>query len=318
MAETTGIAWCDSTFNPWIGCTRVSPGCDHCYAAVSRPAVSLHIEWGTGKPRHRTGRQNWHQPRRWNKAREIAMGEYALGKAPEPKRHLVFCASLADVFDNEVPAEWRNDLWALMRSTPYLTWLVLTKRIGNAKLMLPWRLGPNPVPWPNVWIGASVVNQDEADRDIPKLLATPAAKRFVSYEPALGPVGFWYWLKRPHQIDNRVHPSLDWIIVGGESGPKARPFDVAWARSTVAQCKAAGVPVFVKQFGSFCIDRNDAEFDGCNSSAWPEGTDDKTKDHPFGYESPYQGAPVRVRLHDRAGADPAEWPEDLRVQEFPA
>jgi protein gp37 len=124
------------------------------------------------------------KPRAWNKAR-----------LKDGKTHRVFCASLADVFDNEVPTKWRNDLFTLMWETPALTWLLLTKRIGNARHMLPFTT------LRNVWLGATIVNQEEADRDVPKLLATPAAKRFISYEPALGPVD-WSEVSR-HRLDHR-------------------------------------------------------------------------------------------------------------------
>jgi protein gp37 len=266
MAETTGIAWCDSTFNAWIGCTKVSPGCDHCYAEAldARHRWGGATHWGTAVPRMRTSEANWRKPLAWNRARE-----------KDGKRHLVFTNSLADVFDNEVPNHYREDLFGLIGSTPSLTWLLLTKRIGNVSKMTPgWN-------WPNVWLGASIVNQAEADRDIPKLLATPAAVRFVSYEPALGPVNFgdWLILGRWDSVGRELPKrGIDWIIVGGESRQgkyAARPFDLAWARSAVAQCRAAGVPCFVKQLGS------------------------------------------TMNLKDRAGADPEEWPADLRIQEFP-
>jgi len=248
--ENSKIEWTTHTFNPWIGCTKVGPGCDHCYAEAldKRHRWKGDTHWGAGKPRMRTSQANWAKPRAWNKARK-----------KDGKTHRVFCASLADVFDNEVPTEWRNDLFNLIWETPALTWLLLTKRIGNAKHMLPLTL------LPNVWLGATIVNQEEAERDVPKLLATPVAIRFVSYEPALGPVDWTAW------------PGIDWIIVGGEStqGGQARPFDIEWAYNTVTQAVDIGAAPFVKQLGS------------------------------------------RQGLKDRAGADPAEWPIDLRIQSFP-
>lgn len=251
MAELTDISWTHSTFNPWIGCTKVSPGCDHCYAEAldKRHRWGGDTHWGTGKPRKRTSPAYWRQPYTWNK-KAAASGQ--------PWR--VFCASLADVFDNEVPDDWRWELRDLILATPSLTWLLLTKRIGLARDK-PWLTDH-----PNVWIGATIVNQEEADRDVAKLLRTPAAKRFVSYEPALGPVD---WSK---------FPGLDWIIVGGESmqGARARYFAVTWAENTIRQARSIQAAPFVKQLGS------------------------------------------TVGMKDRAGADPAEWPEDLRVQEFPA
>jgi len=250
MAEITGIAWCDSTFNPWIGCTKVGPGCDHCYAEAidNRHRWQGATHWGAGKPRMRTSVSNWQKPIAWNRKAE------ASGK---PWR--VFCASLADVFDNEVPDEWRADLWSLIHATPALTWLLLTKRIGNVQKMLDGQ-------FPNVWIGATIVNSEEAARDVTKLLAVNGvAKRFISFEPALGPV------------DWTAYPGIDWIIVGGEStqGGKAREFNLEWAYNTVTQAVDIGAAPFVKQLGS------------------------------------------RQGLKDRAGADPDEWPTDLRIREFP-
>jgi protein gp37 len=286
MAETSAISWTRSTFNPWIGCTRVSPGCDACYAAVSTPARSMAIKWGPGEQRRRTSIHNWNQPRRWNKLAPDTTFAGRKGFWP------VFCSSLADVFDNEVPDEWRRDLWDLIEETPNLTWMLLTKRIGNVARLA------RTVGWldrKNVWLGITVVNQEEADRDIPKLLATPASKRWISYEPALGAVNFEpYFEQYPDFNGVRVvqnHTGIDWVIVGGESdqaGAKARPFNINWAHSTIAQCKRAGVAAFVKQMGSNLVGEIDHELHD-------------------GY------AP----LLDRAGADPAEWPEDLRVQEFP-
>lgn len=325
MAEQSRIAWTKSTFNPWMGCTKVSPGCEHCYASVSTPARTMGIQWGAGQARIRTSPSNWAKPLVWNK-RAQQSGEF----------WPVFCSSLADVFDNEVPDQWRAALFALIASTPYLTWLLLTKRIGNVASMIQQPGMQKCGLPPNVWLGATIVNQAEADRDIPKLLATPAAKRFVSYEPALGPVDWHLDLTTVAErirvktfLENggdvafmqSIGCMLDWIIVGGESdqpGMKARPFDVEWARSTVRQCKAHGVPVFVKQLGSapknWCAALLNADADHLA---------DCEADHCDNYEAGEQGvicfqAGARcVYLEDRAGADPAEWPEDLRVQEFP-
>ena len=207
MAEITGIAWTDATFNPWIGCTQISPGCDHCYAEAldKRHRWGGATHWGDGVPRKRTSDAYWRQPLRWD--RHAANGLLPDGKTPSNgRRPRVFCASLADVFDNEVDPQWRIDLLELIAKTAELDWLLLTKRIGNAHRMLDEALAVMShgltrwadVPWPNVWIGATVVDQEEAERDVPKLLATPAAVRFVSYEPALGPVD---WTK---------FPGLDW------------------------------------------------------------------------------------------------------------
>ncbi len=231
MAERTEIAWCDSTFNPWVGCTKVSAACDHCYAE----------SWGkrTGHPelwigeRRRTTAAYWRQPLKWNKAARIA-----------GVRRRVFCASLADVFDNQAPEEWRLDLWELISMTPCLDWLLLTKRPQNIAKMLPEAcLGPAAFalkwPWTNVWLGTTVENQEEADRRVPHLLATPAAMHFLSCEPLLGRIHL------PAQ-DTYWHP-IDWVIVGGESGPHARPMHPDWALAIRDQCAAAGVSFFMKQ-----------------------------------------------------------------------
>jgi protein gp37 len=153
MAENSKIEWTNHTFNPWEGCQKVGPGCDHCYAEARDQRFTGGKHWGPGAPRRRTSPANWNQPLRWNK---LAQHNAERG-LPRPR---VFCASLADVFDNAVPTGWRDDLWALIASTPHLDWLLLTKRPGNIAAMLPpsWGAG-----WPNVWLGCTVVNQTEAD-----------------------------------------------------------------------------------------------------------------------------------------------------------
>jgi len=267
MAAITGISWTKSTFNPWIGCTKVGPGCDHCYAE-SRMDSRLHIvNWGPGQPRKRTRPANWNGPVKWNA--EAPSSEFAGIKGYWP----VFCSSLADVFDNEVPEDWRIELFELIRATPNLTWQLLTKRIGNAKKMIDrvistLDIGHDPAfaawPWPNVWIGATVVNQEEADRDVPKLLDVPAAKRFVSIEPMLGPIDLKrittktlypsleaIFVRERNALYSGDNDGLDWVICGGESGKDARPMHPDWARSLRDQCVNAGVPYFFKQWGEY-------------------------------------------------------------------
>lgn len=257
MGADTAIEWAHHTFNPWTGCTKVSPGCDHCYAESWAKRSGM-VEWGD-HPRRRTSAANWRQPLKWNAAALTA-----------GTRARVFCASLADVFDNQAPDEWRADLARLIEATPALDWLLLTKRIGNAEKMLR-AMFPGGVP-SNVWLGATVVNQEEAHRDVPKLLFVKNKLRitvtFLSMEPLLGPVdlksitlrshgprdelsstlGDWISPLRGAFIDS---PTLDWIIVGGESGPKARPMHPDWARSLRDQCAAAGVPFLFKQWGEW-------------------------------------------------------------------
>ena len=259
MAENTKIEWTDHTFSPWTGCTKVSPACDHCYAE-GWAKRSGHVKWGSGQPRRRTSDANWRMPLKWNREAERT------GVRPR-----VFCASLADVFDNEVDPAWRADLFKLIADTQNLNWLLLTKRVGNVMKManevadMPrtgshtghliahqWRNGSPPK---NVWLGATVVNQEEADRDIPKLLTVPAAKRFLSIEPMLGPVDLNYVRQRIQaqrsQLARAINGEtwLDWVIVGSESGPGARPMSPDWARSIRDQCEEAGVALFVKQMG---------------------------------------------------------------------
>jgi protein gp37 len=253
VAEKTSIEWTHHTFNPWWGCQKVSPGCDHCYAeTLDRRTGGAH--WGPHAERRLT--KDWSGPRRWNKRCE------KLGT-----RERVFCASMADVFDNAVPAEWRVQLFALIRETPNLDWLLLTKRPQNIEQMF-------PLDWwdcrENVWIGTTVENQEEAKRRIPHLLAVPARVHFLSCEPLLGPLDLRRWIEPPrvhHHPSNdqestavqalvevacrKLAPRIDWVIAGGESGPRARPLSTQWARELRDQCKAAGVPFLWKQWGEW-------------------------------------------------------------------
>jgi protein gp37 len=261
MAETTGIAWTDSTFNPWIGCTKVSPGCDNCYASVSAPARSMRIVWGAGQPRHRTSTQNWKAPEFWNSRHQ----EFA---ATHGRRRRVFCASLADVFDNEVPNQWRADLFKLIDATPHLDWLLLTKRVGNVLPML-LEIGRERLPV-NVWQGISAVNQDEARRDLPKLGRLEATVRWVSYEPALGELDLFETVmtkEGPRQLIE----GLDWVIAGGESGTKARPIRREWVDLVREQCDRCGVAFFFKQWGGATATAGGCELDGAAVKAWPHG-----------------------------------------------
>jgi len=244
VAENSKIEWTDHTFNPWEGCQKVGPGCDHCYAETrnARFGGGTAPNWGPGAPRRRTSEANWKKPGDWNKAHAEFFAQHG-------RRQRVFCASLADVFDNEVDPQWRADLFALINATPHLDWLLLTKRIGNVPAMV--SIIPGWVP-PNVWLGATVVNQTEADRDIPKLLAVPARVRFLSIEPMLGPISFegLFASQRVNDGTNALE-ALSWVICGGESGPGARPMHPEWARSLRDQCAAAGVPFLFKQWGEW-------------------------------------------------------------------
>lgn len=296
MGKVTKIKWTDSTFSPWWGCQRVSPGCEHCYAETFSKRVGLKI-WGPGE-RRQFGDKHWREPLKWEAAAKAS-----------GKRHLVFCASMADVFEDRRDLDApRARLWALIRDTPHLTWLLLTKRPEKAgELWMDAHANATGMEdagvsdWQeNVWLGTTVEDQKRADERIPHLLRVPAVVRFLSCEPLLGPVDLRRWLNDPcdcnvpafegagqHSPRCRTFSvpwGIDWVIGGGESGPGARPCDVAWLRSLRDQCKVAGVPYFNKQLG-----------------ARPE-------------MSP---GPISWPCTDQKGGDPDEWPEDLRVMEWP-
>lgn len=249
MAENTKIEWADHTFNPWLGCTKVSPACDNCYAESWSQRFHGPI-WGAGQPRRRTSPQTWRQPIKWD--------DYA---RQHGVRHRVFCASLADVFDAEVSQQWRHDLFAMIRQTPNLDWLLLTKR---PKLMAEYAaMFPLPV---NVWAGTTVENQSMAELRIPYLLQTKATVRFLSCEPLLGPIDFNALSDDVENLNalsglrenpfgaivtRRMGSKIDWVIAGGESGPNARPSHPDWFRSLRDQCEAAGTAFHFKQWGEF-------------------------------------------------------------------
>lgn len=237
--ENSNIAWTDNTFNPWMGCTKVSPGCLNCYAEFRMDTRWKKVKWGKGNPRKRTTAANWMQPLRWNEQ-----------AAEAGTRTLVFCASLADVFDNEVDGAWRDDVFALINSTPHLDWQLLTKRPGEAV-----KYAANH-PWPdNAWIGVSIEDQKRAAR-AQIITRIPAPVRFLSVEPLLGPV----------QLDLT---GIDWVICGGESGHKCRPMEADWARSVRDQCRVAGVAFFFKQVGGRTPDAGGHLLDGVVHHAFP-------------------------------------------------
>lgn len=339
MAANSKIQWCDHTFQ----CVKCSPQGNRIVKAES----------------------GWKEPLKWDRAAKEAC-----------ERHRVFCASLADVFedwtgimlDAESVQLWkawdadkwkasadrprprwsplimqdvRNRLFCLIDATPNLDWMLLTKRPENiAKMMPEWQTDPTGLthlnwPRPNLWLGVSVENQQAADERIPILLRTPAAVRFLSCEPLLDQIDLekvaitvspgyfgdsfhaYHRPGTPQQIaDLPPYPAIDWVIVGGESGPKARPCGVEWIRSVVEQCKAASVPVFVKQMGGNIITRNDMIEDVFNNgeSGWP---DPQVEHNINGFREDHQGADCRIRLNDKKGGDMTEWPEDMRVRQMP-
>lgn len=224
MGENSKIEWCTHTFNPWVGCTKVGPPCDNCYAEKWAERWGK-VTWGPHGERRRTSPENWKKPLKWN--------EDAFENGGDPP--LVFCASLADWLDNQAPDAWRLDLASLIDRTPQLNWLLLTKRIQNFAKHAPWLNGDVP---PNVWLGITCGDQAEYDRDWPKLRELKAPVRFISYEPALGPLRI-------------QEPAPDWIICGGESGPKARPMNPQWAIELRMDCQLYDVPFFFKQWGEW-------------------------------------------------------------------
>ena len=230
MGENSAIEWTDHTFNPWIGCQHVSPGCDHCYAETMMDHRYGKVEWGPHGERKRTSDENWKKPIRWN-------AEGRTFKRENGHRQRVFCASLADVFDNQVEPSWREDLFALIRECRRLDWLLLTKRPQNILKMLPSDWGDG---YRNVWLGVTAENQMYFDQRWSLLSKIPAAVKFISYEPAIGP------LRLP------AHGLVpDWLISGGESGGRARPLKRRWIRDVIADCRNHGIAVFHKQWGTY-------------------------------------------------------------------
>jgi protein gp37 len=284
MGQDSKIEWTHHTFNPWRGCTKVSPGCVNCYAdTLSKRNPGTLGVWGRNGSRVVAGESYWKQPHKWNAAAQAA-GE----------RHRVFCASLADVFEGfgSMPNEAapvveaaRRRLWEVIDATPALDWLLLTKRPENVKWFVPshWLMDGYP---PNVWIGTSVEDQQRADERIPHLLTIPARVRFLSCEPLLGPVDLSAYLTACEWCGGSTYDShdcyaptgLDWVIVGGESGHGARPMHPTWARSLRDQCNAATVAYFFKQWGEFRPQRDgdvdDATIQPKDFGSWsfPDGS----------------------------------------------
>ena len=226
MGKDSRIEWTDHTFNPWWGCVKVSPACKNCYAEAWAKRVGSAV-WGAKADRRFFGDSHWVEPKRWNREAE-----------QKGERHRVFCASMADVFEDRRDLDlWRQKLAGLISETPALDWLLLTKRPENAASLAPWGSV-----WPeNVWLGTSVETQAWAERRLPVLGSIPAKIRFLSCEPLLANLDLSAWLE----------PHIHWVIAGGESGPRARPSDPQWFRSLRDQCIDAGVPFHFKQWGNW-------------------------------------------------------------------
>lgn len=254
--ENSLIQWTDHTFNPWEGCTKVSPGCFHCYAETrnARFGGGTAPNWGKGAPRRRTSESNWNKPKKWN----------ADFWPKNPARQRVFCASLADWLDDEVPIKWLADLLKLIHDTPNLDWLLLTKRPENWEKRVRlaqahhfdfgdrnvcgwlWDWVEHQLPPANIWLGTTVEDQPRAIERIPRIQSIPARVRFLSCEPLLGPLDLKFM-------------TMSWVICGGESGPGARPMDIAWARQLHRQCSDLGIPFFMKQLGGVSDHRGELD-----------------------------------------------------------
>lgn len=362
MSDSSNIEWTDATWNPVVGCSRVSAGCDHCYAVgMTRRLEGMSKAGGFGLTGNRkevyrgltielpqaafdkgcgvNGRHFNGEVRCVEEALSVPLGW------KKPKR--IFVNSMSDLFHPKVPFEFIDRVFAVMLLCRQHKFQILTKR---PERMAEWFSHQLPDGWeplntfqrvvlhavaccndvlgrpfggeehayeeeitwpsPNVWLGTSCEDQAAADERVPHLIRCPATVRFLSCEPLLGPIDLDQCGATPCEAvrsPDDIAPSqpwrgVDWVIVGGESGPRARSCDVDWIRSIVRQCREAAVPCFVKQMGSL-IGATDPS--GPEVRAWGETRIVMGSDG------------VRFLLKDKKGGDPAEWPEDLRVREFP-
>jgi protein gp37 len=311
----TNIEWATKVWNPTRGCSRVSEGCRHCYA--ERQAIRHAGPGGSYEGLVRMGKQGpvW--------TGEVRLIEDKLGEPMswrKPER--VFVNSMSDLFHESLGWERHIDrVWQTMVDVDRHDYLVLTKRAENMRdYVSDWYRRSMAKVLPQIWLGVSVEDQATADERIPLLLQTPAAVKFVSYEPALGPVDFRDWLTTREPITRfeaftpeakaaypvppttLVRGGVDWVIVGAESGPGARLFDLEWARSTVRQCSRAGATAcFVKQLGPKPVTLSAEVLGSGRTIRWLDG----------------QRAGYQHQMRDRKGGDMGEWPGDLTIREFP-
>lgn len=341
MSDTTTIEWATASWSPWEGCTKVSAGCANCYAETRNHRFGMD-NWGKGKPRQRTSAAYWKRPLAWNRKLQCdvcgrwfdtssgfcdgvaihfkpdSVTDYCPGRS---FHRLRIFPSLCDWLDDEVPIEWLADFLRLIHDTPNLDWLLLTKRPENfeARMEQVWKkaasdaasgiafdwLRGNLIP-ANVWLGTSVENQRCADERISQLLRIPAKLRFLSVEPMLEEVDLVRSSAIWSDMNGKIRPNyqqpgrhVDWVIVGGESGPSARPCHVDWVRGIVRQCQDAGVPCFVKQLGS------EARVIACSECG------------EIGCDCRGATRTTHLLLKHPKGGNPAEWPADLQVRQFP-
>lgn len=241
MGANSKIEWTHHTFNPWWGCVRISPACKHCYAETWAKRVGANELWGKGAPRRFFTDAHWREPLKWNKE-----------AAKSAERRRVFCASMADVFEDRADLnETRERLWALIEATPHLDWLLLTKRIRHVRKLVPWS-----GKWPrNIWLGTSTENQLWLEKRIGHLLEHDVVVRFVSAEPLLGHINLQPYLQTPGSSIS----GINWVIAGGESGPESRSMNPAWPESLRDQCREANVPFHFKQWGHWAPEELIAE-----------------------------------------------------------
>lgn len=335
MASPTNIEWTDFNWNFLSGCSRKSSGCENCYAEKMTKRLAamgqakyqgLLNDHGRFNGTIKFNEKDLLAPLKWKKPRKV------------------FVNSMSDLFHEKVKDEWLDKAFAVMALTPQHTYQILTKRpermweyfkwhdstramqieaqAASIRTGLPAKSLGN-VQWQkydlaqlkNVWLGVSVEDQKTADERIPLLLQTPAAVRWISAEPLLGPVEIATWLWSAMSDDKTC--GLNWCVIGGESGPNARAFDIQWVRNIIAQCKAADVPVFVKQIGAKPYDnsRSDIYFDGelRHKNVPDDGEDAAYARECLGTEL----QPAWVDLKNKKGGDPSEWPEDLRIRQMP-
>lgn len=242
MGDQTNISWCDSTFNPWWGCAKIAPGCDNCYAAALDKRAGGNF-WDPHTPPRRTRPLNWRQVRQWNATAEI-----------ESRRRRVFCGSMMDWCDKDAPEGAREELFRLIKVTPMLDWQLLTKRATLIERSLPADWGDG---YKNVWLGVTAENKEYGYPRIDILRGIPARLRFISAEPLLG------------EMDDIYLGGIDWVIMGGESGPGYRPMEPSWANNLIVACESQGVPVWFKQWGGNTRGKGGCEINGREHKQWP-------------------------------------------------
>jgi len=342
------IEWTNKVWNPLRGCSKVSEGCRNCYAMRQ-----AHRQSGPGKAYEELTRNVPGKGPQWTgKVRTVPELLGAPLRWTKPSR--IFVNSMSDLFHPDVPFEFVDMVFCVMALATWHDFQILTKRPERMREYItregaldgvidartnpafpagPWRDCVLNLSWPpsNVWPGTSVEDQETADARINELIQIPAWTTWLSIEPILGPIDLSAWLgfQAYDGVDDGIPwTCFEWVVVGGESGPGARSTDVAWIRDVVRQCKRSETPVFVKQLGADVRDRNDVGFyadeevytetgEWTNPTGWPSRSSERVEFNPNGWREDYQGAPVRIHLDNRKGGDPSEWPEDLRVREYP-